>query len=500
VLLGSALIAAAVYLTRQAPEAAVERDDQEQQRLAAERKRLGEQRAALEGERRKVELAGLLARADAALAKGEHAEAEKLYRAALKIDPADEAALKGLLAATSALAAAGRAGADEATRKADLETFLSRGRQAVKEKRYGVAVAAFEAARRLAPADEGILKELLAAQAAADADAAEKKTRADYQAHLDAGRVALAAGRYADAVREFLAAQRVVPNDPDAVDGQRKAEAQLAALADRDKREAAFKVLFDRATKALQARRFTEGIDALEAALRLIPDDREASRLLLVARGDLRKAKAEYKATLGRAETALGLRRFEEAQRLYAEAAALLPEDPAAAKGLRDVERLVAALRTAQTAYVRYMNQGAVALRARRYADAAVAYSEALNLVPGDLDAAAGLRQAREAAEGVARAGAELDRLLQAAAAALDRSAYNAAIAAYNKALKLAPDDPRITGGLSKARYRKYMAEGRQALLARRRADAIRAYERALEEKPDDSAAAFGLRSAKALR
>jgi tetratricopeptide (TPR) repeat protein len=451
-------------------------------------------------EKRKLELDRLLIEGQAALAKKDYSAAEKAFSAALKLSPNDGEAVAGLLSARTGLDGADRAREGEAKRKAEVKALLEQGRKALADKRYASAVRAFEAARALAPADPDVLEGLGKARDASDADAAEKKKLADYRKHLDAGKAALEAERFTEAIREFLAAQAVLPGDEEAVNGQREAEKRIAALKDREKREAAFTALLDRARKALGDHRFAEAIGDLEAALRLFPDDREAQRALRDARQALKQAKSDYNKLVAQAETAARLGRLEEAQRLYAEAAKLLPDEPAAARGLREVERLVENARTAQAAYQRYMEQALLAMEALRYADAVAAYNEALRLVPGDIDAAEGLRRARRRMERETRGRAEFDRAMRAATNALARRQFTEAERFFNDALRVLPDDPRATRGLRDARYGRFMLEGQRALAARRKQEAIDAFQSALEEKPGDPVAQDGLRRARMLR
>ena len=81
---------------------------------------------------------------------------------------------------------------------------------------------------------------------ALDTDVAEKKKLADFKKHMDLGKAAMAAERFPDAVKEFIAAVQLMPDDLEAQQGQKQAEAKLLALADKDKRQKAFDDLLDR--------------------------------------------------------------------------------------------------------------------------------------------------------------------------------------------------------------------------------------------------------------
>lgn len=331
------------------------------------------------------------------------------------------------------------------------------------------------------------------------ADDAAKK-QAEYQARMDAGQAAMVAQRYADALREFLAAQRVLPGDAAALKGQRDAEDRLDAIQDKDKRRAAFVGLMDRAKNALAARRFDEAVDAATAALRLSPTDADAKQLQRDAVQARRTARADFDRLLAAADAARNAGRMEEAARLYGQALQLFPDDAAAQRGARAMESLVANAQALPIAYTRFMDTGALAMRSLQYADAVRAYSEALRLAPNDILAASGLRDAQAALVTVAQATLEFDRQMQIGNDALRAKRFADAIAAFQKAQRLFPASLLPVAPLSQARYGKAMADGQAALSARRYADAVRSFEDALKEVPGDLAATTALRQARMLR
>jgi tetratricopeptide (TPR) repeat protein len=472
--------------------------------LAQEKQKLDEERAKLDEEKRRLDFGGLLKRGDEALAKKEYAEAEKAYAEALKLFPADADALKGLVAAKAALASASTSKEDAEKKRADVARLVKEGKAAMEAKQFALAVRLFDSARQLGPADSEVIKALTEAQAAADADKEQKQKLAEYQTHMDAGRTALAAQRYADAIREFQTAQRLIPGDVQAGLNLRVAEQRLnvlqAAAQDQQQRVAAFAALMDRCANALRAKRYEDAVQAASEALKLFPNDARARQALADARSALRAARSQYNQLLTDADAALQARRINDAIRLYQQAAELFPEDDAARKGLRQAQAAVDMIRDASVAYNRLMATGATAMQARRFADAVLAYTEALRLVPGDPLAAQGLRDAQAAVDRLARRKLALDRQLQAGATALKQKQYAEAIRAFKAVLEIDPDNPDALEGLRQARYADAMTEGYRALNAKRRQDAIRFFEAALKEKPGDPQATTALQQAKIVK
>jgi tetratricopeptide (TPR) repeat protein len=479
--------------------AAAKADAEEQKRLEAERRKLDEERDRLERERRRAEFARLLHEGDAAHAKGQHADAERAYAAALKLFPHDEAALKGLVAARTAQAVAARGDEEKGRRQAEYARLMDRGKEALAARQFFAAVQAFAGAAQLVPGDPAAARGLAEAQEAAAADQGERKRQADYQDHMDAGRAAMEAQRYPDALREYLAALRLVPDDPAALRGQKAAEARLEDAREQEERRAGFARLMEKAKGALRNKRYDEAVEALEAALRLSPGDPEVKQMLQEATRARRAARGRYDDVMQQADAALSAGRYEEAGRLYGEALALVPDDPAATKGKQNAERALGDAQAGVGAYLRYIDQASLAMQSGRYGDALRLYGEALRVAPGDQVAIQGLRDARTAAGAILQRGGDFDRAMQSGTAALRMRQWSDAVAAFQAALRAVPDSPQAAAGLRKARFGQAMSDGQAALNASRFADAVRSFEEALRQIPGDPAASGALRQARAL-
>lgn len=198
----------------------------------------------------------------------------------------------------------------------------------------------------------------------------------------------------------------------------------------------------------------------------------------------------------------MNARRFEEARTLADEARKNWPEDSKAEKLYQNADRAAENLRTANDAYLRYVQQASLAYSQANYAAAVTAYAEALRLMPTDLETERQLARARAALARELRNQQDAKRAFDAGSAALNRKSWDEAITQFNQALKLAPNDPQAEEGLSRARYGKAMKTGMAALQARppRKQEAIQSFEAALSEKKGDFVATDSLRRARALR
>ena len=97
----------------------------------------------------------------------------------------------------------------------NLQTALAQFRTALTAGNLTGATTAYNAAATLAPNDPGVMQARSDLQnAQSNAAAANAAANANFQAQVTAGKNAMQAQRYIDAVVAFTAAQQLNPNDP----------------------------------------------------------------------------------------------------------------------------------------------------------------------------------------------------------------------------------------------------------------------------------------------
>jgi tetratricopeptide (TPR) repeat protein len=450
-------------------------------------------------EKRQAEFARLLIEGNTALAERKFDEALKAYTAAQRLLPENVEAAKGVAAVKEVLDAQAKAKGDGDKAKAEFARLLNEGKTALTEKQYAQAVRAFEMARQLTPGDADVGKWLEDARKALAEDQDEKAKLAVYEKHLNIGRAALAAQRYADAIREFTAALQVLPGDADAMQLRRQAENRVAQMQNVENNKEAFIKAMQLGQAAGKAGNFQEAVQAFETALQIFPNDKDAKHALAVAKQSLAQAQTQANGLLSQANTALQFGRVEEANRLFNEVLRVFPNNEAALKGVRATEQFMGNAGTAQQAYFRYMNQAAAAMQAKRYDEAARNYAEALRLFPNDRQAAAGLRDARQYLEGEGKNRPQFEKAMQAALAFYKQGNFREAARSYPEALTRLPDDVAALNGLRLSRYSLFMLDGEAAMKTQRYVEAVRAFENALREVPGDPSASRNLAQARAL-
>jgi tetratricopeptide (TPR) repeat protein len=497
-LLGSG-IGALIYVTHSSSQAAA-RDAAaaaaEVERLKTERKELEEKLEKLNAEKLETEFKDMMKQGEQALAKRNYEEAEKAYEKALKLIPTDPDALKGLIVARTSAALSNE---HMEERKAQYAKFMDQGKKAVADKAWSDAVTAFESAIQVLPGDGDANKALSDARAALAVVQNDKAKMADYQTRMDAGKAAMTAQRYVDAVREYLVALRLAPEDAAATKGLKDAEAKLDDNKDLEKRKADYSLAMIRGKASYKARSFDDAIDSYQTALKLMPADAEATACLTTARQGKKDARDECLRLIDKGTAAMQVGRYDEAVRLFTDATKQCPDDNVAKNDLITAQKALDTANNSQASYQRFMTQAAAANDALNYAESLRLYNQALLLQPNDVDALREIARLNKHLERDVVKKAEFDRHMQIGRFAFDKHQYADAVRAFNKAVLIFPEDLVVIKALHDANYAQAMVDGQAALNARLYKEAIRAYEAALLENPGDPAATNALEKAKLL-
>lgn len=350
------------------------------------------------------------------------------------------------------IAQAAKQRAEEMKRAADLQLALTQGRAFLAARNFSDAAKALGQAQNLAPNDADVknaLRDLDQAQKQASAEAAAQKQRlTQFQTFLATGKSALAAKQYANAVK------------------------------------------------------------ALASATTLIPDDKEAQQLFRQAQVEQRQAeeaaaRARLNDLITTGQTALKAKNYEVAEKAFRSASLVDPNNPTILQGLKDAEAGRQSLAAAKLKLANFnlaMSQGTKALQTKDYKTAIASAQQALQLVPNDADALRLLQQAQTAQGNADKAAANFQAALDAGQKALAAMNYGAAIAAFNDALKLQPNDATVSkllnqakqglaGAQKTANYQKAMTAGQNALTGKKYAEAIASFQQALKLFPNDKAA-----------
>jgi tetratricopeptide (TPR) repeat protein len=414
---------------------------------------------------------------------------------------------------------------------------MADGRRAMAAKQYDKALESFRAAQRLMPGDQAAVQfahEALTAKNAADKalfdKAMQQKKAADLANALTKVRTAIAAGKFDEAAAALQVALKIDPNNFDVkraqLDIDRAVAARNTAQADAMKRQQEFNSLLTKARAALTAKRFDEAVQAATQAVQLQPSNQQARDLLASAtkaRDDAQRAmsaaeaQAKLKKLLDDANAAILAKRYDDADKLLAEAAKLSPNDTSVAKAQTALRNARQAMSTAeaeakrrQQAYDTAMAAARSALQAKRYDDALKSVTVALQQMPNDKAALALRTQIEDARKSALamEAKREFGRLMLQARTAFAGKKYDEALKLVQDALKLIPNDAealKLQADITKAKqsppmpspmpkqppaaYTKQMEAGASLESKLQYAQALTAYQAALRSLPGDDKA-----------
>jgi tetratricopeptide (TPR) repeat protein len=277
-----------------------------------------------------------------------------------------------------------------------------------------------------------------------------------------------------------------------------------------EKRALRFGKLLTEAQTALGRKQYSEAEKLFQEALNLFPDDKEALSGLADVRAGAQQAERDSTAKKEREEEtsreytrlmSLGkekktTRDFPAAATAFRGALALKSDDAEAKTELAAVEKVLEADLAQQDALKKYkghIQTGQLAFAGARYDEAVREFQAALQIAPGDFAATEFKRQAeqqRDKALAADRTRQSVQQELQMGQTALNEKRYKDAIAAADRALKIAKDNADAVA-LKQNAIRQMMGGAFGDFQANRNLQAQAAYQQLSMLFPNNPAAAF---------
>ncbi len=424
-----------------------------------------------------------------------HDEAVSAYTEALKLFPEDAEVERKLGDSRVAFEAQDKARRDLEQIQADAAALVKNGQAALDRDQFPAAIEFFKQALGKSPTNDEAAEKLALAQNRLQKADAEKKLLEDFDRHILAGKAAMQAGRSVDAVREFAAAGKLLPNDPLPPELLKDAETQAARNVNNQvDRKKQYQTLVDQAGAYMRDKNLESADDAYRQALKLFPDDPIAQRGLNDIQKTLKKARTDVANLIAQAQGAISQGQIPAAALFLREADKIMPKNPDLVRAWRAVELIQAN----QPFYYQAINRAILAMSLHKYGEALVAYSDALIVAPNDTQATLGVLAAKGAIENLNRRKRDYDALVNQGVLLLKSQRYVEAAKSLETAEKLSRPpllaDPQVE---SLARFAEAMVQGITALNNRQFPQAVQAFETALSKLPNDPAAKAGLQKAK---
>jgi tetratricopeptide (TPR) repeat protein len=232
---------------------------------------------------------------------------------------------------------------------------MQAGRDALAAKKYDEAIQAFTAAKQLMPADTDAARQLMYAEDTKIKVQAEQKRKDDYARQMTAGRTALAAKKYDDAQRAFTEALKLQPNDVEATR------------------------LLKQAQDATKSPPLPPPLPKTEPKAKA-PDTKSKAPEKAKAPDKAKAPPATYAQQMQAGAALERQQKYADAAKAYQEALKAVPGDAAA---------------TRRTDYAQHMDAGTKFLQQNKKPDAAREFEAALKSAPNDAAATRALQEAR---------------------------------------------------------------------------------------------------------
>lgn len=317
------------------------------------------------------------------------------------------------------------------------------------------AIAKYKEAQKLKPSDPVPPAKIKELEGKKSNSAAQAETDKKYAEAMKKGKDAMATEDYSSAIKFFNEAGKIKPSETEPATKAKEAEA-LSIKKSQSEEDKNYEKILTAGQKAMDEKNWTKAKELYNRALTFRPTDvipknklKEIDDLIK-AEGDAKKGTADkenaYRNKLNEAESAVKIKDYDKAIRLFEEAKTLKPSDPVPPKRIEEVK----ALRDKESAsaqndklYQEYMSNGVSAMNSKNYTQALSEFKNALNVKKNDKAALAKIDEVQQIIDNETnnKTGAEFNRLIKEADALFAQKNYIDAKNTYGKALVIKGTD-----------------------------------------------------------
>ncbi|MGV3631137.1 MAG: hypothetical protein ACO1O6_08020 [Bacteroidota bacterium] len=375
------------------------------------------------------------------------------------------------------------------------------------------AIAKYKEAQKLKPSDPvppAKIKELEAKKSNSAAQAEIDKKYADA---MKKGKDAMTAENYAEAIKFFNEAGKIKPSESEPSIKAKEAEA-MSVKKSQSEEDRNYEKILTAGQKAIDEKNWSKAKELYNRALTFRPTDMVPKNKLkeidelIKAEENAKKGTADkenaYRNKLAEAESAVKVKDYDKAIRLFEEAKNLKPTDPVPPKRIEEVKALrdkESSAAQSEKLYQEYMNNGISAMNSKNYPQALSEFKNALNIKKNDKAALAKIDEVQQLIDNESnnKTEAEFTRLIKEADALFAQKNFIDAKNTYGKALNIKSADryakkqfdlcnkelEKINDGDKE--YRKIIDKADEYFQDKKYDKAIELYKRAKGFRPSDS-------------
>ncbi|MCB0481189.1 MAG: hypothetical protein KDC83_07135 [Flavobacteriales bacterium] len=428
---------------------------------AEEEKKKNAEKAAKNEEKFKANYAAAKAKGDALVRARKYADAIESYEEAKKWGPL-ETYPEEQIAKVKELKEKAEAEEKAAAIEAEYKEIIAKADVYFTGKRYDEAIAGYENAAKVKEGDAYATDQIALAKKekiAYEEELKKKAEAAELQAKYDdamkSGDELMKSKNYSGAIDFYKKAQEAKPGEvePKArIDNATRLGEQALKAEEQAKTEAAFADEMNKASELIKSKDYDNAILAYEAAQKIKPNDptpktKIAEANKLKANQLAADTKAKYDEIIKEADALLKSSSFDEAKAKYTEASALISQEIYPKTKIKECDELKVAAQKAEirAQYDALVREADELLKNKDY-DAAIAkYKEAEAVLPLEQHPKTMITLAEKSKKDDAQAAVqkEYDDLILAGEASLKNKSYPEAIAKFEEAGKIIPQNPR---------------------------------------------------------
>lgn len=462
-----------------------------------------------------------VAKADQAFDSQDYQTAQGFYQAALEIFPEESHPQDRLDKCIELIEQAEQAAAVQE----EFDALIAKGDDALAQSKYALAVESFQGAVDLIPSDSGAKTKLESAQQLlAEKEAAAEKQE-QYNELISTADDLFSDESYEEAKTKYREAKELLPEENYPLDQIAKIDQILNEIAEQQATEEAYTNAMEAGRSAMDAETYSEAINQFELALAAKPEDKDATDSLEEAKALQTELQAsqemeeQYNALISSGDEKMANEKLQEAINDYRAALEVKPKESYPSDQIALIDEMIKEreaeaaeqerLAEIEAQFQSLMEEGNQKMTSEEYSAAIEKYKSALELKPEDETASAKIEEA-ESMLSDAEKEAEINRQYTDLIAQADENfsveSWDDAKSKYQEAQELKPEesypadqialiDERIAAAEQaqleqqqaelESQVRQLVTEGDQLVADKSYVEGVDKYEEALVLMPD---------------